>query len=143
LSDQKKYKRFQSPQNWFFFEYPDHWEMLVVEGIPAFFDPNDTGVLQIYSLEHQVDLADSELELKNYLGIQNVEFNEDLVARFENAQGTKIVSCEFKIEDRHWAVYSIANKRRLILATFNSDTNISDSLYAELTRIVSTIQFPA
>ncbi|WCL47973.1 hypothetical protein [Leptospira sp. GIMC2001] len=135
------FKTFESPQKWFRFEYPANWEILVVEGIPAFFDPEDSGVLQINSLEHKEKEADSEQELINYLKIQEIEYNEDLVARFQNKQGTQIVSCEFMKDDRHWCVYSISNGKRLILATFNTDGKITDSMYITLTKILSSIRF--
>jgi hypothetical protein len=134
-------KTFTSPQNWFHFQYPAYWETMVVEGIPAFFDEKLGGVLQIYSFENKEALADSEQELKNYLGIQGIEYNEDLVAKYSNPSGIQIVSCEFRKEDRHWCVYTLSNKRRMVLATFNTDQGIPDSLYAQLSAIISSIHF--
>lgn len=141
MTEPIKFKVFVSPQKWFQFRYPDYWESMVVEGIPAFFDEKQGGVLQIYSFENTEELANSEQELKNYLKIQNIEYEEDLVAKFRNSQGTEIVSCEFKKEDRHWCVYSLANKSRLVLATFNTDSGIPDALYGQLSQIVSSIEF--
>ncbi|MCC5816238.1 MAG: hypothetical protein JJT78_15915 [Leptospira sp.] len=136
-----QFKTFQSPQKWFEFQYPSYWESMVVEGIPAFFDASLGGVLQVYSFENKKQLADSESEMKNYLAIHGVEFNEDLVARFKNSQGTDIISCEFMKEDRHWCLYVLANGYRLYLATFNTDGKISDALYAQLSQIISSVKF--
>lgn len=141
MSEPIKFNTFESPQKWFRFSYPDYWETMVVEGIPAFFDSNGGGVLQVYSFENKQEPVNAENELKNYLSVHKIEYDENLVARFQNTQGTEIVSCEFLKEDRHWCVYSLANGKRLFLGTFNSDEKITDGLYSQLSQIIGSVIF--
>lgn len=136
-----KGKRFTSPDKRFHFIYPEDWETLVVEDIPAFFHPEMGGVLQIYSFANKVGNVDSMTELKNYISVHEIEFNEELVATFTNSEGTNILSCEFKKEDRHWCVYAISNQNKLLIATFNSDIDIDDKTYKILASIISSVQF--
>jgi hypothetical protein len=99
------------------------------------------GVLQIYSFANKVGNVDSMTELKNYISVHEIEFNEELVATFTNSEGTNILSCEFKKEDRHWCVYAISNQNKLLIATFNSDIDIDDKTYKILASIISSVQF--
>jgi hypothetical protein len=132
---------FTSPQNRFTFSYPGDWESLVVEEIPAFFHPQGTGVLQIYSFENKISDVDPMKELENYIAIHEIDFNEDLVAKFKNSEGNLIYSCEFKKDDRHWCAYSIANGKKMVIATFNSDIDISDLMFRTLATIISSLRF--
>jgi hypothetical protein len=146
ISDRKKmprpmYKQFKSPQGWYSLLYPASWEHMVVEEIPAFFQPDSGGALQFYAFESKVESFDVSKELENYLKIHEIDYDEDMVAQFENNEGTSIRACEFQKEDRVWLVYMIANQRQMLLGTYNSDEEIGDDLFLNLSNIISSIRF--
>jgi hypothetical protein len=135
------YKQFRSPQGWYSLLYPADWEHMVVEEIPAFFQPDSGGALQFYVFESKVETFDATKELESYLKIHEIDYDEDKVAHFENNEGTSIRACEFQKEDRVWLVYMIANKRRMLLATYNADEEVDDALFSNLSNIISSIRF--
>lgn len=134
------YKQFRSPQGWYSLLYPAHWESLVVEQIPAFFEPNGSGALQFYAFESKAESYDAVLELTNYLKIHDLDYDEDKVAEFRNNQGSLILASEFYKDSRVWIVYLIANEKKMILVTYNSDEEISDQLFLDLRNIISSIK---
>ncbi|TGL57495.1 hypothetical protein EHQ58_14560 [Leptospira ognonensis] len=135
------YKQFRSPQGWYSLLYPANWEHMVVEEIPAFFKPESGGALQFYAFESKVDSFDVNQELENYLKIHGIAYDEEMVAEFENEEGTSIRACEFRIEDREWLAYIIANQKQMLLATYNSDEEIGDETFSDLSNIISSIRF--
>lgn len=135
------YKQFRSPQGWYSLLFPVAWEQMVVEEIPAFFHPEGSGALQVYAFESKLEDFDVEQELENYLKIHEIDYIPEHVSRFENNEGSSLRACEFQKEDRIWLVYMVANKGKMILATYNSDEEVSPELFEELTTIVSSIRF--
>lgn len=135
------YKQFRSPQGWYSLLFPTTWEQMVVEEIPAFFHPDAGGALQVYAFESKQEDFDVNLELSNYLKIHEIDYDEDKVAVFENNEGSHIRACEFIKEERYWFVYVIANRTKMILATYNSDEDLSDERFQELTNIISSVRF--
>ncbi|EOQ97878.1 hypothetical protein LEP1GSC195_1355 [Leptospira wolbachii serovar Codice str. CDC] len=134
------YKQFRSPQGWYSFLFPADWEQMVVEEIPAFFHPNGGGALQVYAFESKLEDFDVDLELENYLKIHEIDYDAENVAVFENNEGSSIRACEFQKEDRVWMVYMVANQMRMILVTYNSDEEVGDELFQQLTNIISSVR---
>ncbi|TGN18821.1 hypothetical protein EHS15_14700 [Leptospira idonii] len=135
------FKQFRSPQGWYSLLYPASWEQMVVEEIPAFFQPEGGGALQFYAFESKQDHFDVSQELENYLKIHEIDYDEDKVAHFENNEGSSIRACEFQKEDRIWMVYVIANQTKMLLATYNTDEEIEDELFQDLSNIISSVRF--
>ncbi len=135
------FKQFRSPQGWYSLLYPADWEHIVVEEIPAFFDPEAGGALQFYAFESKVEKFDVNFELANYLKIHEIDFEEDKVAEFENNEGTSIRACEFDKDGRNWLVYVLANERQMLLATYNTDDPIDDSMFQKLSDTISSVRF--
>ncbi|MCW7462679.1 hypothetical protein [Leptospira limi] len=135
------YKQFRSPQGWYSFLFPVTWEHMVVEEIPAFFHPDGGGALQVYAFESKLEHFDVDKELENYLKIHEIDYDPEKVAVFENNEGSNIRACEFQREDRVWMVYLVANKERMILLTYNSDEEVGDELFQQLTNIISSVRF--
>lgn len=135
------FKQFRSPQGWYSLLYPADWEFMVVEEIPAFFREDGSGALQFYAFESKQDRFDASEELTNYLKIHEIDYDEDKVAHFENNEGSSIRACEFQKEDRVWLVYLIANDKRMLLATYNSDEAVEDELFQNLSDIISSVRF--
>ncbi|RHX83775.1 hypothetical protein EHO98_12775 [Leptospira stimsonii] len=141
MSQVPEYKLYKSPNGWYSMVVPAHWVQMVIEGIPAFFEENGSGALQVYAFENKVGSYILKEELERYLKTHEIDFEEDKVADFENEEGSKIMACEFVKEDRFWMVYMIANKKRMILLTYNSDEVPAEYLVKELTTVISSIRF--
>ncbi|EMJ87104.1 hypothetical protein [Leptospira meyeri] len=135
------YKQFRSPQGWYSFLFPATWEHMVVEEIPAFFHPDGGGALQVYAFESKLEDFNVDQELANYLKIHEIDYDAENVAVFENNEGSSIRACEFLKEDRVWMVYMVANKSRMLLVTYNSDEEVGDELFQQLTNIISSVRF--
>lgn len=141
MSQGPEYKLYKSPNGWYSMVVPAHWVQMVIEGIPAFFEENGSGALQVYAFENKVGSYILKEELERYLKTHEIDFEEDKVADFENEEGSKIMACEFVKADRFWMVYMISNKKRMILLTYNSDEVPAEYLVKELTTVISSIRF--
>lgn len=113
----------------------------MVEEIPALFDPEGSGALQLYAFQSKTGKFDASEELTNYLKIHEIDYDEDKVAHFENNEGTSIRACEFFRDSRIWLVYLMANQGKMLLATYNSCEPVEDELFQTLTHIISSVRF--
>ncbi|EPG64402.1 hypothetical protein ACE5IS_02500 [Leptospira wolffii] len=135
------YKIYKSPSGWYTMVVPGHWQHMVIEGIPAFFEENGAGAMQVYAFENKDGTFDAEKELERYLGTHGIPYESDKAAFFDNNLGARIIACEFLKEDgRHWMVYLISAKKRMVLVTYNGDESPTDELAEQLTTMVSSIR---
>ncbi|MGJ4786632.1 hypothetical protein EHQ52_11690 [Leptospira koniambonensis] len=135
------YRLYRSPSGWYSMVIPGHWQNIVIEGIPAFFEENGGGAMQVYAFENKEGGFDPEEEIERYLATHKIEFVRDMAAFFENNEGSKIIACEFLKEDgRHWMVYLVSAKKRMILITYNGDEEPTEELAEQLTTVVSSIR---
>ncbi|EMG12518.1 hypothetical protein LEP1GSC151_0383 [Leptospira interrogans serovar Grippotyphosa str. LT2186] len=141
MSKTPEYKLYKSPNGWYSMVIPVHWVHMVIEGIPAFFEENGSGALQVYAFENKSGSYNLREELERYLKTHEINFEEDKITVFDNEEGSKIMACEFTKEDRFWMVYMIANRKRMILLTYNSDETPHNYLVNELTTVISSIRF--
>ncbi|MDL5244328.1 hypothetical protein QRD38_00635 [Leptospira weilii] len=141
VSQTPEYKLYTSPNGWYSMVIPAHWIHMVIEGIPAFFEENGSGALQVYAFENKSGSYHLGEELKRYLETHKIDFEEDKIASFENEEGNKIMACEFVKEERFWMVYMIANQKRMTLLTYNSDEMPPNYLVSELATVISSIRF--
>ncbi|EPG74080.1 hypothetical protein LEP1GSC058_2493 [Leptospira fainei serovar Hurstbridge str. BUT 6] len=142
LMDRKlDYKFYRSPSGWYTMVIPGHWQQIVIEGIPAFFEENGAGAMQVYAFENKGGSFNAEEELERYLATHSIVYESDKAAFFENNEGGKIIACEFLKEDgRHWMVYLVAAKNKMILVTYNGDEEPTEELAEHLTAVVSSIR---
>jgi hypothetical protein len=126
-----------------FFElaYPDEWELEIVENIPCLFDLEAGWVLQLAASSSEDGNYDLNSEFTRYLEINQIEFQEDRVVRYENASGLDCLAAEFMKDNRFWLVQMIASGPRLLAALFNSDQVPDGELAAEISATVGSIQF--
>lgn len=137
-----RYQPYRSPEGWYSLIYPDTWECEVIEGIPAFYDPqNGVGALQVSAFVNRTGNYDIEEELIRFLNFHHIDYDENSIASFKNNQGSEIRACEFISEHRFWLSYLIANGAKLILCTYNSDESPDAELSEILRNIISSIQF--
>ncbi|MCB1191648.1 MAG: DUF3805 domain-containing protein [Leptospiraceae bacterium] len=137
-----EYKNYTSPMGWYSMLYPSNWNLEVIEGIPAFYDPEEgTGAFQVYAFYNKKGEYDLTQELIRYLQTHGVEYQEDCVASFINNEGSRIKACEFISKERFWLVYVLAHHSKMVLCTYNSDENPDKKLSKILTNIISSIRF--
>lgn len=136
------YQPYKSPEGWYSFVYPEYWEMEVIEGIPAFYDPNGVGAFLISAFRNVADIEyDTAEELSRFLAQHKIEYDEEKIASFENGEGTTVKACEFISEGRFWMVYMLSNGNKLLICTYNSDEGPDRELAQILTTMVSSIRF--
>ncbi|TGJ98861.1 hypothetical protein EHQ53_11310 [Leptospira langatensis] len=141
MDHKTEYRLYRSPSGWYTMVIPGHWQNIVIEGIPAFFEENGAGAMQVYAFENKDGVFDPEKELERYLATHKIEYESDKAVVFNNSEGAKILACEFLKEDgRHWMVYLVSAKKRMVLVTYNGDEDPTDELAEQLTTIVSSIR---
>ena len=109
--------------------------------IPAFFDPDGAGALQVSAFENKLGNYNLSEELARFLTIHKIEYDEECIASFKNNLGSEIKACEFISEERFWLVYMISFGSKLIVCTYNSDERPDKELSIMLTNIISSIRF--
>ena len=116
--------------------YPAHWEEEIIEDIPAFYDPEGSGVLQVVALRNkgggEFDLA---MEMERYLKRHSIQYDKDVVARFPIPSGLNCMACEFMRENRFWLVNLVAHADKMLIVLYNAD----EAPDVELARMVSEV----
>lgn len=115
------YKEYESPMKWYQMKYPAHWELEIIENIPAFYDPEGAGAVQISAFANRGSHYSLSDEMKRYLHQHSIDYHPDKIACFQTVDGTNIETCEFVRDGRFWMVYMLASEDKLILCTYNSD----------------------
>ena len=101
-------------------KYPSHWEVEILEDIPAFFDPMGGGALQIAAFKKSDEPVNLEDEMTRYLGKLGIPYDPDRIASFEIEAGL-CKACEFIKDDRFWLVNMLGHDGKLLMIIFNSD----------------------
>lgn len=135
------YQPYKSPENWYIFHYPEYWEMEVIEGVPAFFDPEGAGAFLISAFKNVVGNYDLSEEMGRFLGQHKIQYDPTKIASFEKAEGTLVQACEFVTEGRFWLVYMLANGNKLLICSYNSDEAPDKELAEILTTMISSVRF--
>ncbi|MDX1958064.1 MAG: DUF3805 domain-containing protein [Leptospiraceae bacterium] len=135
------YQQFNSPEGWYVLAFPEYWMVEVIEGIPAFYDPEGGGALVVSAFKNVVGHFDLKLEMKRFLENHKVKYEKDKVAYFRNKQDCEIQACEFISSKRFWLVYMIGFENKLLVCTYNSDEVPDRELSGILTAIISSITF--
>lgn len=135
------YKIFQSPLKWMTMLYPSHWETMIVEEIPAFFDPEGGGALQIFSFENLEKKFDLDEEMERYLSIHGMGGKSVEIISLTNEEEYDIRAAEFSLNDRFWIIFMLSNKiNRMILATYNCDEIIDEMTAEYIFNAISSIK---
>lgn len=135
------FQAYISPEKWYAFQYPEYWEMEVVEGVPAFFDPNGVGAFLISAFRNIRGEYDLTEEMRRFLKLHKIAYDPKKIASFEKVEGTKVQACEFISEGRFWLVYMLSNGNKLLVCTYNSDEVPNRELSEILTQMISSIKF--
>jgi hypothetical protein len=136
-----EYQPYRSPEGWYGLAFPENWTVEVIEGIPAFFDPEGSGAFVVSAFKNRIGKFVLAEEMARFLSNHKVKYETDKVASFENKQGCEIQACEFISKGRFWLVYMIGYANKLLICTYNSDEVPEKELSEILTTIISTINF--
>ena len=110
--------QFQGP--FFTLYFPSHWEVEVIEDIPAFFDPMGGGALQIAAIHKSDEPVNLEDEMIRYLGQMHLPYDQEKMASFEIEAGP-CLACEFIKDNRFWLVNMTGKDSRLYIIIYNAD----------------------
>jgi hypothetical protein len=123
-------------------EYPDAWEVEIIENVPCFFDPDGIGALQAAAFRNPEGMPFDPIEqLGLYLERNGVTLDSDRVALFDLPSGLQAAACEFMKEDRFWLVNCIVRGDKMLLILWNSDVVPDADTAAAIGRTVMTIRF--
>jgi hypothetical protein len=132
-------RTFEGP--FFSMRIPLTWEVEVIENIPAIFDPEGGGVLQIASFRRGSGVADPKYEIEIFLNQNGIEADPSRMAEFALPSGLDCVAVEYVLDNRFWMVNAICKENRLLLVTYNSDEMPEASLAMLISEIIGTIKF--
>ena len=131
---------FQSPQGWYQFVYPSSWKSEIIEDIPSFYQVDGAGAFQVFAFLNKSSDYSNLDALKKYLEYHEIEYDEEFVEDFTNSYNMRILACEFEKDNRYWIVYSLGIGSKTILCLYNSDVEISNEIFQELTDMISSFQ---
>ncbi len=128
-------KKFQG--TFFELQYPVFWLHEIIEDIPAFYDPNGSGALQVASVIKDSEIRIEE-EMQQFLFRHSIEYERDKIALVEDVDFAS-AACEFISQDRFWLVHMLSLRRRLLIVMYNSDeipTRETGELISEFIRSI-------
>ncbi|MDH5654836.1 MAG: hypothetical protein OEZ34_02940 [Spirochaetia bacterium] len=128
---------FQGP--FFKLKFPSHWEMEIIEDIPAFFDPMGGGALQVVSAQKNDEPVNLEDEMTQYLSQMGISFDPEKIASFK-IQAGPCLACEFIKEDRFWLLNMIGQEGKLLIVMYNSDEVPDPDTVSILMNIIQSIR---
>lgn len=137
-NEQRSFREFRGP--FFYLQYPDHWETIILEDIPSFFDPDGGGALQIAAFQRQGDNADPDTEIKIYLERQKIDYDPEKIVQFQTATGLSGAACEYMKEGRFWMVNVLGKDEKYLIVMYNADLVPDQHTAVLLSGIIQTIQ---
>lgn len=128
--------KFEGP----FFEllYPEHWEKIIVENIPSFFDPEGDGVLQVAASKLN-EPANLQGETTKYLARHGIEF-DDKVVYYKTERGYDCMAREFNKDGRFWLANVMALEDRLLVVMYNGDSTPDEVQAMIISGVIQSIQ---
>lgn len=132
-------QQFEGP--FFRIRLPLHWEAEIIENIPAFFDPDGQGVIQVAAVRRSSGDFDAQAELERYLNRNNIEPDTERMAHFQLPSGIQAVSVEYIVDNRFWMVTSAALGARFVLLMYNADEVPAPETAMLISEIIGTLEF--
>ena len=121
--------------------YPGEWMLEIIEDIPAFYDPMGGGVLQTAASRSPDGPFLLAREMKKFLTQQEIEFDEEKVARLKTPAGQDCMACEFTRDNRFWMVYMIAEGDKLLIVMYNADEFPDSDQARNISDVIASIRF--
>lgn len=132
-------RTFQGP--FFTVRIPPGWEVEVIENIPAFFDPEGSGVVQIAAFRRPAVILDARDEMERYLNQNGVQPDRSRMTNFILPSGLDCVAVEYVLDNRFWMVNAISQHNRLLFVVYNGDEIPQQGTAMLISEMVSSIEF--
>jgi len=132
-------RTFQGP--FFTIRIPANWEVEIIENIPAIFDPEGGGVLQIAGFRRGSGDVDLQYEMEKFLGQNGIAADPERMAQITLVSGLQCIAVEYVVENRFWMVNAISQANKLLLVTYNSDEMPDANLAMLISEMIGTIRF--
>ena len=120
---------------------PVQWEAEIIENIPAFFDPDGQGVIQVAAVRRNSGDFDAQAELERYLSRNNIEPDTERMARFQLPSGLNAVSVEYIVDNRFWMVTAATKGPQFVLLMYNADEVPGADTAMLISEIIATVEF--
>ncbi len=121
--------------------FPSHWEELVVENIPCFFDPEEGGVVQAVASRSSTGPYQIQAEMARYLEQHKLNPEMTNLVGYKTDQEADALACEFAKEGRFWMVHMLVHGDRMVLLLYNSDKTPDRGVAGEVASILRSVRF--
>jgi Domain of unknown function (DUF3805) len=134
----KRRKSFVSRAGWFFFHYPEDWEVDEDEYIAVYNPKQGVGALHLSAYQGPSEI-DPTAELIEHLSQKEVLADNQ---RVKTSQGgrTTIASCDSVRDGSFEKVWFVAANSYLVIATYNCDSGDEERELPEIEDIVQSIE---
>lgn len=137
--DDQTFLLFSGP--FFRLAYPRHWEMEIIENIPAFYDPEGGGALQVVASRKPDGIYELQEEFDRWLQQQELKIPQERIVMFETEQKVACLACEFVHEERFWMVQLMTAGPALLLVIYNADEVPDRETIEILSVMIRSIRF--
>jgi len=126
--------------SFFSIQYPETWDLEIIENVPCFYDPDSGWALQIASSRSPFSI-DLLSEIENYMIRQGLSFDEESVVPYELSPEIQAVASEYYVDNRFWLINMFCFENKLIVFLFNSDESPDAELAREIAACIRSLQF--
>lgn len=122
-------------------QYPVLWVHEIIEEIPAFYDPEGSGAVQLAAVKNQPgNTFDLESEMTRYLHRHSIEFDAERMAHYQ-MEDLDCMACEFVQEERFWMVTLMVKENKLLMVIYNADETPDVELAQSISGIIRSVVF--
>ncbi len=126
--------------SFFSIEYPNTWELEIIENIPSLYRPDGPGALLIVAFRYEDSIVDTKRELIRYLHSRNLQDIENKIIEY-TIQDLSSSAIEFIQEDRFWFANIVGKDHKYILFLWNSDEIPPKDIAKEMADIIKSTKF--
>jgi small-conductance mechanosensitive channel len=125
----------------FYIQYPDNWELEIIENIPSLYRPDGPGALLIVAFRYEDQIVDTKRELLRYLKSRNIHTAENRITTYELNSDLMASAIEFIHEERFWFANMVGKDHKYILFLWNSDEIPPKDLALEMSEIIKSTKY--
>ncbi|GIX43052.1 MAG: hypothetical protein KatS3mg129_2785 [Leptospiraceae bacterium] len=122
----------------FIIQYPDNWELEIIENIPSLFRPDGPGALLLVAFRYEAQTVDTKRELLRYLTSRNIQAVENRITTYELKPDLMASAIEFIHEERFWFANMVGKDHKYILFLWNSDEIPAKDIAIEMSEIIKS-----
>ncbi len=125
----------------FSIDYPDNWELEIIENIPSLYRLDGPGALLIVAFRYEEETVDTKRELIRYLTSRNIKAAENRITTYELKPGLFASAIEFIHEERFWFANMVGKDHKYILYLWNSDEVPAKDIAIEMSKIIKSTKY--